>query len=350
MNNREIIHQRLQAHHLAKPSFGRPEEIVAWFGAMQAQDPAAARWSVAQRLVHATDKDVLRAIDEKKIVRTWLLRNTLHFVAAHDIHWMIRLIGPVVLQRNASGYRKKNLDDNIFGNIAPVIVKALKGGKQLTRKELFSTLEQHNISTADQRGSYILFMAALKGIICLGSLKGRQETYTLLDEWITPGETFNRNKSLAELALRYFQSHGPATLQDFTGWSGLAAADAKAGLAAAKERLHPEQCAGQEYFMKKEQISNSTERAFLISGYDEYFVGYKDRSIVLDEAYKKEVTPGNGFSPVLILDGRVAGTWKRTIGKNGIDFEISPFKPLSTAHKKAIEAAQNRYGLFMNME
>ncbi|MCW3102082.1 MAG: hypothetical protein JWO09_522 [Bacteroidetes bacterium] len=349
MNNRGIILQRLQSHHLEKPLFKTPAEAVAWFGAMQAQDPAAARWSVAQRMASPSGKAVLKAVDDRKIVRTWLLRNTLHFVAAADIHWMLRLIGPVVLQRNASAYRKQDLDEHTFEKISTVLAAALKGGRQLTRKELFSIFEQHKIPTGGQRGSHILYMAALKGMICLGSLKGKQETYTLLDEWVRPSAKLSREVSLAELALRYFQSHGPATLQDFTWWSGLPAADAKSGLAAAKKDLHTEAFNSQDHYMKKEMHKASAEQAFLISGYDEYFVGYKDRSIVLDDEYANEVTPGNGFSPVLILDGKVAGTWKRTITKNTVEFDIKPFAPLGPAHKKAIEAAKNRYGLFMDM-
>ena len=348
MNQREIILRRLQSHHLAGPAFKTPAVAVEWFGAVQAQDPAAARWSVAQRLTRPSEKTILKALDERKIVRTWLLRNTLHFVAADDVHWLTGLIGPVVLHRNASAYRRQDLVDHTFEKISTVLKAALKGGAQLTRKELFSILEQHKISTGDQRGSHILYMAALKGVICLGSLNGKQETYTLLDEWIGPSAKLSREASLAELALRYFQSHGPATLQDFTWWSGLPATDAKSGLAGAKKHLHTEVFNSQDYYMKKEGHIATAGQAFLISGYDEYFVGYKDRGIVLDDEYAKEVTPGNGFSPVLILDGKVAGTWKKTITKNTVEFEIKPFAPLSAAHKKAVEDAKKRYRLFMD--
>jgi hypothetical protein len=74
---------------------------------------------------------------------------------------------------------------------------------------------------------------AHEGLICFGTREGKQHTFVLLEEWVPKAKRLDRDEALAELARRYFTSHGPATLQDFTWWSGLLAADARRGVEAA---------------------------------------------------------------------------------------------------------------------
>ncbi len=346
----DIIQHRLYNHHIYQHSFKKPDALVAWLGAVQAQDYTGAKWSVGLRLPSATAKEIEDAFSDKKIVRTWALRGTLHIISSSDVWWLLELLGPVVIGRNAALFRKQELDDSTFKKINAVIKKIMSGGNQFTRKELFAKLEEHKISTAGLRGSHILYKAALEKIICLGTLSGKQETYTLLEEWLPKPASISRDEALRELARRYFQSHGPATLQDFGWWSGLSAADSKIGFDLIKKALDHTIVEDKSYWFFQSEITTKKQtQAILLQGYDEYFVGYKDRSIVLDQKHKKSVEPGNGFSPVVIVDGQIKGTWRRTIKKDNVSIETNFFSPLNAAQKEAVVFAGEQYRAFLNM-
>ena len=211
--------------------------------------------------------------------------------------------------------------------------KRLQGGKQLTREEMQGLLEQANIATAGQRGYHILVRSAQDGLICFGVPRGKQQTFALLDEWVPPTPTLARDEALAELTRRYFASHGPATVQDLMRWAGLTTAEAKIGLAAAGKDLRQETIGERVYWMSRElpTMNDEAEATFLLPGFDEYLLGYGDRSAVLDPAYAQRICPGgNGvFNPTLVIDGRVAGTWKRSFKKGAVVIELAPFRPLT---------------------
>ncbi len=206
-----------------------------------------------------------------------------------------------------------------------VFAKALQGGKQLTRDEMLQELEQASISTAGQRGYHLLGRSAQDGLICFGTRRGKQQTFTLLDEWVPLTRSLTRDEALAELTRRYFTSHGPATVQDLMRWAGLTTAEAKTGLAAAGKALVQETIADRAYWMASDQpeLNTGTTATYLLPGFDEYLLGYSDRSAVLDPAYAQRICPGgNGmFSPTIVIDGVVTGTWKRTFKGGAVVIE-----------------------------
>ena len=340
--NQQIAHTRLDTS----------EQVVAWLGGMQAQDYPGAKWSVGLRLPQATDADVERAIDEHRIIRTWPMRGMLHFVAAADVRWMLALTSPKNLAGAARRRQQLELDDAVLARCRQIFIKALRGGKQLTRDELYALLERANISTAAQRGYHILWNSALHGLICFASTTGKEQTFALLDEWVAPTGEKTHDEALAELALRYFSSRGPATLQDFTWWSGLNAGDARAGLEAVRPQLLQETVNKQTCWMAPDiAVPKETASAFALPGFDEFLLGYKDRSAVLDAKHAQQVCPGgNGmFASTIVIDGRVAGTWKRSIRKTAIEIGATPFAPLSKAERTAFAAAAESYAAFMGL-
>ena len=353
MTSSQIVRYRLHQQQLSHQKFDDAESMVAFMGALQAQDYAAAKWSVGARLPEMTDAGVEQAIADRTIIRTWALRGTLHFVAPADVRWMITHLSPRVKKKSAARNRELELDDAIFSKSNAVIVSALQGGKAFTREELGAAFERKRISTKGERMGHLLLRAALDQVICLGPRNGKQFTYVLLDEWVPKKKTMKQDEAMATLALRYFTSHGPASLEDFAWWSGLTTTDAKAALESVSTQLHSETVDGQTYWMSPSLPTiKKTSKAYFIPGFDEYLLGYTDRSAMVEDGHvKRVVNSSNGmYSSTILLDGRVAGLWKRTVKKDTVIIETTPLVKLDNSQKQAIEVAAKRYGKFMGGE
>jgi hypothetical protein len=349
----EIPSNRLFNHHISLPRCQAPAEVVAWLGAIQGQDYPGAVWSIGLRLPNATESAVEQAFAERKIVRTWMMRGTLHVVAAADIRWMLDLLSPRVIANTALRSQRLELDDKIFGRCRKLFTRALTGDRQLTRAAMLELLARDGISTAGARGYHILWRLAQEGLLCFGPRSGKEHTFALLDDWVKPAKPVARESALAELARRYFSSHGPAPLSDFIGWSGLKAAEARAGLDAIASKLSKETIEGVTYWMPSETAGPkaATQPAHLLPGFDEYLLGYKDRDDVLEGRHADKIVPGgNGiFLPTLVVNGRVVGTWKRVMKKKSMVITVSPFAPLKKAEKAALTQAVERHGNFIGL-
>lgn len=373
ISRQELIALRLATQRLspAPPSSLSPrvaslkriDQAVQWFGAVQAQEYAHACWAVGSRFatdVAMTEAAVEQALVKRKVVRSWVLRGTLHLVAAPDLRWLLALAAPALLTRTAAAYREVKLDEAAFRKILPAIRQCLEGGQQLTRVELFAELAQHRIATDGHRGGRILYRAAQVGLICLGLPRGKQATYTLLDEWLPqkPGEPEkepSREDRLKKLAQHYFESHGPATLADFTWWSGLAAGEARAALEMAMPGMEKAQHAGSTVWWSARTPSlpaqqTSTPMVHLLAGFDEYLLGYTDRTPIIDSAEAgKVMTPNGLFRPALLVDGRVAGTWQAEVNRSGLKITVAPFAPLRRGSAGALQLAAQRYATFTGL-
>ncbi len=309
----DILAQRLRAQHLIQQGFGEPAEVVRWFGAVQAQDYAGSLYAIGLRVRRGTEASVERAIARKEIVRTWPMRGTIHFVPAEDAHWMVRLLARRQNIRLRGVYRRAGLSDEVLKRARKILVKVLSGGQRRMRRELYRALEEAGIhATGAQRGLHILGYWAQEGLICQGSRQGKQTTFALLDEWIPAGRRLEGEEALAELAGRYFASHGPATLQDFAWWSGLSVAEAMTGLQSARSGLVAQRVDDRAYWRSTDarQLRVPSPDVHLLPAYDEFAVAYKDRRAFLDpEAARKAL---HGLAPCIILDGRIVGIWRRT--------------------------------------
>lgn len=345
-----IAHERLHNQHISRQKFARPDEIVGWLGALQGQDYAGALWSIGLRLRNRTEADIEadieQAIAEKRILRTWALRGTLHFVAADDLHWLLALVAPRIRAGNARRYKQLGLDESIFPRSNDGIANTLQGGKQLTREPLFAALEAIGISTEGQRGVYMLQRAAIDGLICLAGMQGNKPTFMIAPE----GETLPHDQARAELARRYFASHGPATLKDFIWWSGLSAADARAGLEVVKAGLVETKIGSKIFWRAETSETTNNNAAYLLPGFDEFVLGYTDRAEILDPQHTKKVQPGGGMlASTIVIDGRIVGIWKRTLKKERVVIAIAPFRPMAAVERDAVVAAAERYGKFLGM-
>lgn len=348
MTDLDIAYHRLHNQAIASPLFEKPADVVTWFGAIQAQDYLGAMWAIGLRMLQATEAAIEQAIADGEIVRTHPMRDTWHFVAAADIRWLLALLAPRKIANSAPRYRQLALDDTIFARSNAAMTEALQGGKQLTREELAAVLVQAGIATDDLRLTYLLIRAQLDGVICSGRRRSKQFTFALLDEVVPVSRTLTRDEALAELTCRYFTSHGPATAQDFAWWSGLTIADVKAGLEIARPHVVQEVINGQAYWLAPSLSPTkiATPSAYLLPSYDEYSVAYKDRSAILDAAYATQT--GNGiFNPIIVTNGRIVGTWKRTLKRDAVVIETDLFHPLNETETHALATAVERYGRFI---
>jgi hypothetical protein len=350
----DIARYRLVNQQIAATKFQTPAEVVSSLGAIQAQDYLGTLWAIGLRLPAATEKEVELAIANRTIIRTWPLRSTLHFVAAADVHWLLELTAPRIVSTASLRFERYGLDTAVLARIRKVLVKALQGSQQLTRDEIYAVLKRARISIEGQRGYHILWRMGVDQVICFGARRGKQATFTLLEEWAPKDRKLDRDAALAELAWRYFKGHGPATLQDFVWWSGLKVSDAKAGLAMVSSRLESLTVGEKIYWISAEtpSLNELAPKVHLLPGFDEYLLGYRDRSASLDPAHAQQVQAGsNGmFLGTIIVKGRVVGTWRRELGKKAASVTTNFFRPLTRVEAGALEEAIGGYCEFLELE
>lgn len=347
-----IAHLRLHHQQLLHSALDTPQAVVGWMGAMQAQDYPMSKWAVGSRLPGSTDASIEQAINRGDIVRTHILRPTWHLVAATDIRWMLALSAPNVMRALETYTKQLGLTEDVRLKSNRLIAKMLEG-RQMTREEIMAELQQAGIQTDDLRPAHLMFSAELEGIVCNGAVRGKQQTYALLDERVPPAPHIPKEEALARLALRYFRSHGPATLRDYVWWSGLRVADARAGLEAAKSELHSLLSDGQEYWMAEPPKTppKATDSLLLLPAFDEFMVSYTNRSASLEARLSSQAITGNGiFKPIVVVYGQVVGLWKRTVKKASVALE---FQPLSAAYRLPERAemakAADAFGKFLGL-
>jgi hypothetical protein len=328
-----------------------PADVVAHLGAMQAQDYSSGLWAIGLRSAAANLTDVQQAVAARTIVRTWPMRGTLHFVAAADVVWMLDLLAPRVVAASARRHRELELDAATFRKVEKVFVRNLEGGRQLTRDGLREVLARAKITAEGPRLYHCIAQLAQQKVLCCGVPEGKQMTFTLLGEWAPEAKPLEREAALRTLALRYFSSHGPATTQDLMRWAGINTGEAKLGIAGAGAALSSEESDGVRYYLGSERLqpTAATRATFLLPGFDEYMLGYKDRSAFLPAAHAFKIVPGgNGvFRPTIVHDGQVIGTWKALTTKRELRIEVSAFERFQKRHRDSIARAAAHYGRFL---
>ena len=345
MTTNEIIMHRLQNQQLTGTKFTQPGELVSHFGAMQAQDYAMVKWAVGLRL-GKTESDIEHAINSGDIVRTHVLRPTWHLVSPADVRWMLQLSAQRIRGAFAAMSRQLGLDAKFYTRCNKLIEREVTG-RYLTREEIMDALGKKKIPTNELRSVFIMMNAELDGIVCNGAMRGKQYTYALLEERIPAAKQLTRQEALATIAKRYFISHGPASLYDFSWWSGMSVADARAAIALVAHELDNITLDGRTHWFKDPGISDNAKpkSIYFLPAYDEFMVSYKDRSVCLDPSRTKETITNNGiFKPVVIVDGKVVGLWKRTTKKDSIHIEMQYFSPIKSTQMRGIHVAAKRYG------
>jgi hypothetical protein len=351
MKSSDILKLRLWNSGLSNSRFKNAAQLVSHLGAVQAQDFSAAKWGLGLRVKNSTDQMIETAFNDGAILRTHVMRPTWHFVVPENIRWMLDLTAPRVKALLTHYNRKLHLDDSLLAKSNTAIVKALQNHTYLTRQELKKVLQGIGIQTDVQRLAHIVVWAELDGLICSGPRRGKQFTYAVLEERVPKSKKVDREQALFKLALSYFTSHGPAQLADFSWWSGLSVKDARNALDSINPQLEQATCDSKTYWFSPPSAkveSLKSRSTFLLSIYDEYTIAYKDRSD-LSEARDVErmISMGNALTAVISLNGKVAGTWKKTITKNRIEIRLHPFREFTKREQKELESEVARYGKFV---
>ena len=341
--------RRLQGHGITRPVAETPADAVRHMGAMQAQDYAASLWAIGLRTAGATLATVEAAIARGEIVRTWPMRGTLHWLAREDVRWMVALMAPRVQAANAARIaREYGLDDDTLARCRRTLEATLSHGRPVTRSDLYAQLDAIGVDSGGQRGLHVLGWMAQEGLICQGPREGRQPTFVWLDAWIPAAAAPSRDEALQRLALRYLQGHAPATAADLAWWSGLTQKDAKQALESASSSLQRETREGDVLWHSAAlPAARAVRSVHLLPAFDEYLIGYRDRSPVVADQHLRRVIGINGLvSPTVIVDGRVVGTWKRDATAGG-HVRIAPLRPLADKEQAGIGKAAARLERFL---
>ncbi len=318
--------------------------------ALQAQDFTGVKWSVGLRTRGATERDVDAALDAGRLVRSWPLRGTLHLVAAEDLAWMLELTASRAIASAARRRAALGITEADIERARETAIESLSGGRALARRDLLGALQAGGVSTAGQRGYHLLWCLAQTGTLVLGGNDPRGQTFALLDEWVRERRRLERDEALGGLARRYFTSHGPATVADLVRWSGLTVRDVRRGLEVAGEALTSIEVEAVTYHLAPKTVGASTPArgVLLLPGFDEYMLGYRDRSAALAPEHNDAIVPGgNGmFKATIVVDGEVVGTWSRRATSREVVVEPAPFDE-SSVEPEGLTAAAERYGRFL---
>lgn len=346
----QIAKYRLINQQIQQTKLKDAVDLVTWFGAVQAQEYAQTKWGLGLRLSNLTDDDIEKDFTNGRILRTHLLRPTWHLVTAEDIGWLLMLTAPGVNAINAYMHRQLELNTNIFNRCNNILIKILQGGKQLTRDAINNEFNRNKIEAKGLRLGYIMMYAELAGIICSGARQGNQFTYALLEERVPKLVSKSYEEALAELTKRYFASRNPATIKDFSTWSGLTLTECKKGIEMTKSYWHKEVADGNEYyFIDNVPLANKLIKdMYLLPIYDEFIMGYKDRSAIFHLKNKLKPTSHLHYDCMIVFDGQVIGTWKRTISQKTIDIEFEFFQSLNRVQSRAFDRAVRRFEEFAN--
>ncbi len=384
-----FLSSRLTSHSLDKYRFTTPREVLEHYGAIQAQDIGQATWVIGSRIENSTEVMVRNACRDGSIVRTWPMRGTLHYMDPRNVKWMLDLCASKTL----SGFPKRRaflgISDIHAERALEIMDRELRGGKLLTRTELGKTLETHGIPMQTQWTYHLSCYAGTIGLICFWPPTDREETFVLTNEWIKESKSLNHDEQLAELALMYFRGHSPATIDDLAWWCGLEKTECRKAVNLIEKELEKIEYNGKVYYSTAshhglisdastshsrhiEQSEISIQRNLdpsfhsgwrtwkledietrsawhtlrLIGGFDEYFLGYRDRSIVADIEHHSQLFTTNGiFFPLILQDGRVIGSWKREFRKDTIHFKVN-ILPWFTCNQKELNAECERYAKF----
>jgi hypothetical protein len=328
-----------------------PAEIVAWLGAVQAQEFGPAKWALGLRAARLTNAGIDEAFDDGRIVRTHILRPTWHFVAPEDLRWMQRLTGPRVQRLSASYHRNVGLAARDFARSRRVIERALGEHRFLTRAALGAALKGARIACDGLRLAFLMMQAELDLVVCSGPRQGKQFTYALVDDRVPVGDLPRGDEALAELARRYFRSHGPATVHDFVWWSGLTVGQARTGLAALGRGVESQAINGTTYWSipsgKRGKAAGTPPIVHLLPIYDEYLNALRDRSLARDPAGPTVTTTDfTGLPNQLVIDGILRGAWKVVSTGDAARIDVRPFRALSRNERDALKRAAARYGRF----
>ncbi|MGB8385778.1 MAG: winged helix DNA-binding domain-containing protein [Dermatophilaceae bacterium] len=349
-DRRRVRRLRLAGQLLAPSVRRTPLEVVRHLGAAQAQDLASGMWSVGLRAgVDAAALD--QAVADRQIVRTWPMRGTLHYVPAEDARWMCQLLAGPAVRSSVARFAQLGLSDEVLAEARAAVTAAVVDGPR-SRPALFHALRDKGIDPDGQRGIHLLGRMCQEGLLCQATPEGRQPTFALIDDWVPHSRTLTREEGLATVVERYLRSHGPVTQADLAGWLAAPLRVAREALALLGDRVVHERVGDTAYLLHRDAAPPAPPASLhVLPMWDEYLLGYKDRSAAMSAESSARVMPGvNGvFQPTVLVDGQVAGVWRRRRSGGVTTVTVDTFAALSPTVVRRLERAVAAYGSYLGM-
>ena len=351
MDDRALARWRLHTMRLAGDRYTSPVEAVRGLLAVQAENFAQTLWALAAR-TGAGREELQQLFDDGAFLRTHVLRPTWHFATPEDLRWLVELTAPRVRKLYRQLQLGVGLTDAQIAAGIEVIVDALTGGVHLTREAIAQSLTDAGIPVEGQRLGVVLANAELDAVVCSGVMEGSRQTYALLDERAPNARRLERDDALAEIVLRYFSGHGPATERDLSYWATLTLTDVRRGLARVGDQLDSLEHDGRTYWFARNPPEGTQPlhpRGHLLLTLDEYHNGYQDSRSSLDA---DRIVPAGRAANVgmTLVDGQMVGNMRRTLTNTTATFEVRLFRALADDEKQAVDEVAQRYGPWLDLE
>jgi hypothetical protein len=273
-------------------------------------------------------------------------------VLPSDVRFLLEVSRASVVRKMAPYARKFELTARVFSKSHDVLARALEGGRHRTREELGAALAERGIRATGERLGLLMMRAEVDLVVTSGPRRGKQFTYALFEERAPAARSLPRDEALAELARRYFTTHGPALLADFAWWAGLTQAEARPAVLATKA-LSERVLAGKKYSSPRARTPSAAARAsvLLLPNYDEFVISYQDYRPVFDPALASKLVPRERLAAhLLVIGGQVVGGWRRTLGTGCVRVEVNALRRLSSAERSGVERAVAAYGRFLQLD
>jgi hypothetical protein len=351
--DREIARWRLRSQHLVSPHAASAAAVIRELLAVQAENPSQAEWAVGSRAQLPNASELAALLDRGSVVRTHVLRPTWHFVAAEDIGWLLELtaprIRPLIARQleDAHGLTGAGLD-----RVASVVLQALSERPDQTREQLADCLRGRGVEPRGPLLMLLLALLELDRLICSGRRLEGAHTYAPFADRVPSARRLDRDEALAELALRYFTGHGPATERDLAYWATLPLGDVRRGLAHVRDRLGSFDHEGRTFWHASEvpaPTGPGEPTGHLLQILDEVYRGYQDSRMVLDS---EGIVPSGRENAIgmALVDAQMVARMKRTAGRR-VTFDITPYDgTLRPSHRSSVEQAAARYAEFLGLE
>lgn len=349
MNNRTIANLRLQNQHLLSQQNADIHNLARYLGAIQAQDAAMAKWALGSRIEGSYENDFDNAINSGKLIRTHVMRPTWHIASAEDIDWMLDLTAPALKNKLKTRHAELGITTMLIDQVFKVFEKFLSGNNHLTKENLTEILAENHLDVDSSQLYHLLFLAEIEKLICSGRILKNKPSYTLYSERVNIDKKLSRSEAIFKLAKTYFSSRGPASIKDFSWWSGLGTREASL----ANELIGN----GFGSFLKDNSIfifpdsiiaeTAFSDSAFLLPAFDEFLISYADRSaVIILTDFSKAISSNGIFRPIIVINGEVAGIWKRETKKDTFQITLQPFRKLSKKQEERLREKTEQFGRF----
>lgn len=351
ISKQQAIQIRMLNQQLLSPLYERPEDIVAWQGAMQAQDYNYFRWAIGIRQRMPQLVRLQEAFAKAELLRLHLLRCTVQVVSQTDIGWLLPLCKERNLRTLQSWHKSINtlFSENHFEELTQALQELLAGSKSLPKKAIAEELKSLGFLLDDRLLTSLLVRSEIEGLLCSGVMQGREATWALLSERVPIICSLTPDEALKQLALKYFRSHSPASLEDFVWWSGLTKTQCRKALALIAREIEEIKIEEEMMYLYHKTLDcpNYAKKVLLLPPYDEYLIGYKSRWVALEKKHTAKAHNNFGiFKPVILHEGRVVGNWKASIDKQGENLTIDFFAEKSKIGKQTLQGAVNQFVQF----